>query len=284
MTINNSCINWYGGKGSKQQRKLLKKIINYINRSDKLLFVDVFGGSGVITLNVENKIKKYNDINKDLVNFFEVLKDEKLSLKLQNILSRTLYCKEIYEKVSQKLISEQCKIKDLNRAVNFYIATMQSINSIGGMKKSGFKSSKNYLRRGKGQAVSAWKTNIDQNLPLVIDKFRDVEVYNYDFLECIDHFDSENTIFYLDPPYVSESRKNKKVYINELEDRKHEELVEKILSIKGDVILSGYENNIYAKLEKRGWNKEIFNVKSSSTPVGEKADRKECIWCNFLII
>lgn len=282
MTINNSCINWYGGKGSIQQRNLLKRIINYINQSDKLIFVDVFGGSGIITLNIQDKIKKYNDINKDLINFFEVLKDEKLSMKLKDILCKTLYCKGIYEKAYEELISGKCKIIDLNRAVNFYIATMQSINSVGALKKSGFKSSKSHLRHGMGQAVSAWKTNIDKNLPIVIDEFRKVEVYNYDFLDCINKFDSKNTIFYLDPPYVSESRKNKKVYTDELEDKRHQELIEKMLTIKGNAILSGYENNIYTELEEKGWKKEAINIKSSSTPKGEKTRRKECIWYNFI--
>lgn len=281
MTIKNSCINWYGGKGSTQQRNLLKIIINYINKSDKLIFVDVFGGSGIVTLNVQDKIKKYNDINKDLINFFEVLKDKKLSMELQDRLYKTLYCKLIYEEACEELTSGQYKIKDLNRAVNFYIATMQSINSIGALQKSGFRSSKSHLRKGMGQAVSAWKTNIDKNLPIVIDEFRKVEVYNYDFLDCINKFDSKNTIFYLDPPYILESRKNKKVYTDELEDRRHQELIEKILTIKGDAILSGYENNIYTELEEKGWNKEIINIKSPSTPRGAKTSRKECIWCNF---
>lgn len=279
MTFCNSCISWYGGKGGNAQRNLINFITDYINNSDEKIFVDVFGGSGVVTLNIENKDKKYNDINKNLVNFFKVLNDPILSLELKEILYKTLYCENIYKDAVENLKNKNYKEeKNLNRAVDFYIATMQSVNSIGAIKKTGFKFSKGIIRNDAGQAVSAWITNIDVNLPKVIDKFRKVEVYNYDFSEIIDKFDSENTIFYLDPTYVINTRKNKKVYENELDDERHKELIEKLLKIKGKAILSGYENDIYKKLETNGWNKTKFIIKSTSGHAECKNTREEIVW------
>lgn len=281
--MNHSCINWYGGKGSNQQRTLLIKIVSYINNSEKVMFVDVFGGSGIVTINVKNKIKKYNDKNRDLVNLFEILKDKKLSEEFKYILYRTLYSKYLYENASEKVRLSICSDKiDLKRAVNFYIATMQSVNAIGSIKKSGFKSSRKIVRRGMGQAVSSWKRNVDENLPKNIEAFREVEVYNYDFLQCINEFDSENTIFYLDPPYVSDTRINKSVYEHELENNRHRELVEKLLVIEGQAILSGYENKIYEKLENNGWKKEIIKISSPSGNGNRKSEKEECIWYNFV--
>ena len=279
MKFCNSCISWYGGKGGNAQRELINFITDYINNSDEKIFVDVFGGSGVVTLNIENKDKKYNDINKNLVNFFKVLNDPILSLELKGILCKTLYCQNVYEDAVENLKNKNYKEeKSLEKAVDFYIATNQSVNSIGAIKKTGFKFSKGIIRNNMGQAVSAWITNINVNLPKVIDKFRKVEVYNCDFSEIIDKFDSENTIFYLDPPYVINTRKNKKVYEYELDDERHNELIEKLLKIKGKAILSGYDSDIYKKLETNGWNRKEFIIKSTSGHAESKNTRKEIVW------
>ena len=58
-----SAINWYGGKGGTGQRKLLADILKYIEKSECTKFVDVFGGSGIVCLNVAKDIRIYNDID-----------------------------------------------------------------------------------------------------------------------------------------------------------------------------------------------------------------------------
>ncbi|WP_418222803.1 DNA adenine methylase [Clostridium isatidis] len=279
MKIQESCLNWYGGKGGRHQRKILREILEYIDKSNKKVFVDVFGGSGIVTINVKNKIRKYNDLNLDLFNFFEVLKDEKLSEDLSKRLILTLYHEEIYNKAKKEVLSTQdFKTPNLERAINFYISTMQSYNSLGAMKIScGFRTSNTKMRNGMSQAVSSWRSNVDLNLKNAIEEFRKCEVYNYDFIECINKFDSQNTVFYLDPPYISDTRNSKNVYLNELNKDRHIEMVDKLLKIKGQAILSGYDHIIYKPLEDNGWIKKEINVKTSSSKRGKNA-RVECIW------
>jgi len=43
-------------------------------------------------------------------------------------------------------------------------------------------------------------------------------------------------------------------------DKDHEELVDLLLELKGMVVLSGYKNQIYTLLEKRGWERIDFRV------------------------
>ncbi len=73
--IVSSPLNWYGGKGGSVQRKLLKEILRYINNSSQKKFVDVFGGSGIVSINTKKDLRVYNDINSNLFNFFNVLKE-----------------------------------------------------------------------------------------------------------------------------------------------------------------------------------------------------------------
>ncbi|MEN6520331.1 MAG: DNA adenine methylase [Armatimonadota bacterium] len=59
------------------------------------------------------------------------------------------------------------------------------------------------------------------------------------------------TLFYLDPPYIPETRKSGK-YRHEMTAEDHQELVEILLSIQGKVVLSGYNHPIYKPLEDDG--------------------------------
>ncbi len=280
MMIQKSCISWYGGKGANTQRKLLEKILEDINTNEKKIFVDVFGGSGIISINVRNKIIKYNDINRNLYNFFKVIQDDVKGPIFKNKIEKSLYSEEEYKKYSEEVRNKEIgseDIPDVESAIKFYIALMQSVARIGIFKKSGFKQSKSTIRRGMSQVVSAWKSNIDEELDKVIDKFRSIEVYNDDFRKCIKRFDSSDTIFYLDPPYIKSTRKSKEVYGNELTDDDHKELVEILLKIKGQAILSGYDNEIYKKLEENGWEKIKFTINS----IQSGNQREENIWSNL---
>lgn len=273
-----SPINWYGGKGGNIQRRLLKKILNYINESNQSIFVDVFGGSGIVSINVKKDLRIYNDINSNLVNFFNVLKNKELRDQLIEKLTLTLYSYEIYKKAQENISSS----KDLvEKALNFYIATMQSRNSVGAMKINQSwrcSTTKNGTRRGMAQAVSSWLKNIDENLPNSIERFRELQVTNEDVFSCIEKWDTKDTIFYLDPPYIQEIRVSKNVYNNEFTLQEHKNLVNRLLNIKGAAILSGYDSRIYDKLLENGWNKENFNISTSTSLKHINPKRNECLW------
>ena len=64
---------WYPGGKSY----MLEDIREIFNKSRKNTVIDVFGGSGKVLLNLNAKIKIYNDINNNLVNFFTELKNNK---------------------------------------------------------------------------------------------------------------------------------------------------------------------------------------------------------------
>ena len=54
---------------------MLEDIKEIFNKSGKTTVIDVFGGSGKVLMNLDAKIKVYNDINNNLVNFFTELKN-----------------------------------------------------------------------------------------------------------------------------------------------------------------------------------------------------------------
>jgi DNA adenine methylase len=110
-----------------------------------------------------------------------------------------------------------------------------------------------------------------------------VTVLNRDWKDVVLRYDRENTLFYLDPPYVLETRIRKGIYAYEMSDEEHEELVDICLKLKGEVILSGYRNKIYERLEENGWIRLDKKVKLQCQVVrgGNREERVESVWLNY---
>lgn len=283
--IIDSPINWYGGKGGKTQRKLLKRILDLIDCSKAERFIDVFGGSGIVSINTNIGERVFNDKNLYLTHFFKVLQDENLRNKFKEKLTLTLYSEIEFNEakkrlVEQKALREELEQPSIDRLVDFYIATMQSRNATGAMIVNQTWRCKGKNRRGMSMAVSSWLKNIDENLPDVVEKIREIEVTNQDVFACLERWDYEKAIFYLDPPYELNTRKAKKAYGDfELSKKDHVKIVEKLLVIKGQAIVSGYDSDIYNKLVDYGWNKEEMDLRTSTTVEGDNnGNRKEIIW------
>ncbi len=280
--IISSPLNWYGGKCGNNQRELLKTIINYINNYNEIIFVDVFGGSGVVAINVKKELRVYNDIYSNLFNFFNVLRDDALCEDLVSRLTLTLYGKETYKDAQNNLSKVTGSV---DKAYYFYIATMQSIDSAGSMNhKSGWSYSKKDSRRGMAQAVSRWLRNVDENLPDSVEQIRELQVTNEDAFDCINRWNRSNAIFYLDPPYMKESRVSKEVYNNEFTVEEHKKLIDTLIKVNGNAIISGYDSEIYDKLAQNGWSKKEFKVCTSTSPCENNPIRKEVIWAKESII
>ena len=71
--------------------------------------------------------------------------------------------------------------------------------------------------------------------------------------------DETYTACFCDPPYVPATRKAGG-YLHEMTESDHEELVQRLLRLKGMVVLSGYNHGTYAPLEIAGWQRIDFET------------------------
>lgn len=222
--------------------------------------VDVFGGSAIVALNCKNKGIIYNDKFEGLYNFFKVIQTNGEELKRK--LDITLYCENEYRRCSENWRTET---NEIEKARMFYVATMQSRCHTGAMQKAKqWRRSKDAVKKRKvPKYVSQWRTNIEINLPKCIEKFKEIEIWNEDALNCIDRCNSQNFVLYIDPPYIKSTRNTKEdIYEHEYTDEDHKILVDKLKNIKASAILSGYDNELYDELLEFGWDKEYsFNKK-----------------------
>lgn len=185
-------FNYFGGKFNHANW-----IINRLPITKS--YVEVFGGSGIILFNKPKvEIETFNDLNGMVVNFFNQLRDN--PEELIRAIYLTPYSREEYWKCF-KAINEG---NELERARRFFVVVNQSFNA-SYSRQTGWKMSTKETRASISEAISRWISKIP-NLIYIIDRLRTIQISNYDFRLIFKKFDSKNTLFYCDPPYMHDVR------------------------------------------------------------------------------
>ncbi|MCA9937127.1 MAG: DNA adenine methylase, partial [Anaerolineales bacterium] len=140
-------------------------------------------------------------------------------------------------------------------------------------------------RAGMAGAVSRWLGSVD-GLAEIAQRLLRVQIENAPAIEVIRRFDSPETLFYCDPPYVHESRSDKNAYAYEMTDGEHRELSEVLHDVAGKVALSGYHSRLMNELYGDWKYVEAPTKKAHSTNTGANANkqsRTEVLWVNYEI-
>lgn len=198
------------------------------------IYVEVFGGSGTILLSREPcPLEVYNDRFGGVTAFYRVLRDPVLLDKLLGRIELTIHSREefIWCRDTWDIVEDE-----VERAARWYYMNQNSFS-----KKGQF-----FARAtsGRAQHGNAMRNNLKW-FPAVHERLRNVQVENQDWRLCLKDYDSEDTVFYLDPPYLSYA---KGCYKHEISKEEHIELCERIFQLKGFVALSGYGDDITREL------------------------------------
>ena len=234
---------------------MFMKILSYLNVPHQI-YVEAYGGGASVLLNKPpSPIEVLNDIDSEVVNIFRVVQDEAKFKELKHRLEWTLYSRAEFVKALDILQNETITDPVL-RAWAFFVAQNQGFAG---------KDSRNFSEGDWGRSftrnqATAFASKVE-SLEIVRNRLRNVLVDNIDAIACVRYWDSPDTLFYLDPPYIHDTRKTKEAYHHEADDDGHRQLVNTLLSIKGQVVLSGYAHETYEPLLKSGWQKvEIDTV------------------------
>ena len=227
-------------------------------------YVEPFFGSGAVFFNKQpSNIETINDLDEDVVNFFEVIRDnpEELAAKIY----MTPYARAEYERSY-----EGSEKTDIDKAVAFCI----KINMSHGYRcnaKSGWKN--DVQGRERAYAAQVWSKTPDIVMQAA-ERLRGVQIERRTALDIIKKFDHPKCLIYCDPPYLLSTRRGKQ-YNVEMSDREHEELLHALLINKSKIMISGYGSDLYNDA-LRNWKKKTrFNLTQSL----RKA--KEVLWMNY---
>jgi DNA adenine methylase len=215
------------------------------------VYVEPFGGGGSILLRkgrVHEEI--YNDLDGDIVNVFRVARDNGEELKRR--LSFTPFAREEFIlsfEPSENPI-EQARRTIVRSFMGRSANAVTSNLSLSGKLSTGFKSKTD---KGGVTEATVWRKYPDA-LNAITDRLQGVVIENRNAIEIIRQHDSDNTLFYVDPPYVHSTRNTRKSYRFEMNDNDHIDLAASLNRASGAVIISGYDCGLYNELY-RGWNK-----------------------------
>jgi len=263
-----SIITYYGGKGYSWRR-----IVPYFPPHHT--YVEPFGGAAYVLLNKPpSAVEVYNDIDSNVVTIFRVLRDS--PDELRRALELTPYSREEFVRCLGPLDG----LDDVEKARRLIVRYRQVFGGTGQTATPGqwsYVISKS--SRGMASSVSGWLSTIDAVLPAVVERFRRVQIENLPWQEIIRRYDTPETLFYCDPPYMLSTRNSHGDYAYEMTVEEHRELAEVLNSVRGRVVLSGYASPEYDEWYA-GWERVEFGATvSARLDKGRSRDRRaEVLW------
>jgi len=258
---------WYGGKYSH-----LDWLLPLL--PDCLHYCEPFAGSGAVLMNREpSPVETYNDIDGEVVNFFRVLRESKEDLIEQ--IALTPFSREEFA-IACSLDPD---LSNIERARRFYVRARQVRTGLAQTASIGrWANCKNTSRSGMSGVVSRWLGGVEQ-LDFIAERFLRVQIENRPATNIIKLYDSKETFFYCDPPYIHETRGDSKAYSFEMDDQMHIELAEVLNAAEGMVALSNYDCQLMNKLYSNKKWKKIFSPEKTIHSTKDK--RQEVLWVNY---
>ncbi len=204
-------------------------------------WIDVFGGSGVVTLNRgKSALEVYNDINSGVCDFYKCLRDPELYVKLEDLLNLFVHSREEWVDCHNNWSKHQDPIV---RAAMWYY------NLIYSFGKRGDAFGRCVYNKNSSAGLHIRKT---KEFGVVHRRFQGVTIENLDFRKVFKDYNHPENVFYADPPYMQTSHK---AYFGEgFNDKDHKDLLECVFDSPSFVAVSGHDTKLYRQYP---WTKVI---------------------------
>lgn len=217
-----SPFKWVGGKSH-----IRKRIISLLPPHD--CYVEVFGGAAwVILAKPPSKVEVLNDIDGDVINFFRVIKEQPdaflASFKWE------LVSRQEFERL-YKL--SPASLDPLARAHRFYYLIMACWG--GELHNPRFQTS--ITDSGHGNRLIGAIKHLEERIMPVYLRLQTVILEQLNWRECVERYDREQTVMYLDPPYPGN---NCNYQFNMRDTKSHQELASRLRNMKARFVLTTY--------------------------------------------
>lgn len=261
MTITRPVMRYHGGKF-----RLAEWVIAHF--PEHRIYVEPFGGAASVLLKKPRSHGEvYNDLDGDIVNVMRVIRDPEQRSALVEALTLTPYARDEF------LAAWEPSENPVERARRTLIRAEMGFGSAGATKgTTGFRID---TKRNYCNAMHVWAALPDK-LSSIGQRLAGVLIENRDAMKILRDHDSPATLFYVDPPYVHETRKmGAATYRHEMTNEQHAALLESLLRLEGMVILSGYAHPLYDEALS-GW--ERIETRSRMAAGRGTGIRTEILW------
>lgn len=269
MTMNapsRPLLRYHGGKW-----RLAPWIISHFPRHR--VYIEPFGGAASVLLRKPRAYAEiWNDLNSEVFNLFSVLRTRAAAAALIRAIEMTPFHRGEFELASEP------SPDPVESARRLIVRSFMGFGSAGVLgETTGFRADSN--RSGTTPAHD-W-ANLPPALSQIVERLKGVVIERKNALDLIAQRDGESTLFYVDPPYMWETRSAKVLgasrwhaYRHELTDEDHAALLDLLCNCRGMVVLSGYASPLYdTKLSH--WRR----IERAAHADGARA-RTEVLWLN----
>lgn len=229
-------------------------------------YVEPFGGGASVLLRKARAPlgEIYNDVDGEITNLFSVLRSPPSMQELSTAVALTPYSRDEFARAYEP--SEEPVERARRTLVRSYMGF--GTDAVAGAP-SGFR-----VDLTEAQPANVW-ASVPERIAAVAKRFSGVVVENRDALDVILDNDDPSVLFYLDPPYLAETRSHQarcKGYRHEMSADAHAHVLDAACKLKGRVLISGYPSALYERYLKNWQRVEFASVAHGGT------QRTECVW------
>ena len=239
------------------------------------IYCEPYGGAaGVLMQKPRAYSEIYNDLDGEMVNLFRCMQDKDLREQLTQACVLTPYAREEFDRAWKPARTR------LERARRLIVRAQMGFGSAGATKgTTGFRID---TKRKYETAQHVW-AKYPSNMAAIGLRLTGVLIENRPAIDVMRNHDTPDTLFYVDPPYIHQTRcritgkGSARGYRHEMDDHDHAELLSTVQELAGMVVISGYPNALYDDALK-GWERHATTARISGGR--GTAMREEVVWIN----
>lgn len=239
--VRRSVCPYYGGKW-----RIASWVVKHL--PPHRCYVEPFGGvASVLLKKPQSLVEVYNDVNEELVNLFQVLRDEDMCKELLYRLTLTPFARAEFVHCWKTYRKQPIEDK-IDAAWGFLVYANMSVGSSACSDRNGTPGWENRIFDSRADptkvtnAARAWD-RLPEALAAIARRFKNVAIDNRDAFQLLNIYDREGAgvLFYLDPPYINTLGYQDTPFTQE----HHEALLRRAVTLKTACAISGYESDLY---------------------------------------
>jgi DNA adenine methylase len=257
-------ITYYGGKQN------MTGIILPLIPEHKVYCEPFFGGGAVFFAKEPAPVEIINDTNREVINFYRTVKNDFTSPEKEIRIS--LHSRDLHRQ-AKVVYQNPDMFSEIKQAWAFRVLANQSFIS---PLADGWSYDKTEGK--KARSITKKRDNFTGEYAI---RLQNTQIECADALQIIRSRDSENTFFYLDPPYVGTDMGHYDGYSQDDFDS----LLQLLENVQGKFLLSSFHNKSLSEYAQRNkWNTLEIKMACSMTNRSKKPrDKVEVLTANFPI-
>lgn len=263
-------ITYYGGK-----QQLTKVILGMIP-PHRVYCEPYFGGGAVFFAKGKSFCEVINDIDDRIITFYEVCQDAVLFRQLMERVQHTLDSEREFLRADSIWRNPSLARNSVEIA---WTVWLQCNMGYGGSPEGGWKWDNATSGSHSAVVMDGYRRQFNQS---IYDRLKYVQISCRDAIKVIKQRDTEETFFFLDPPYPGSVQKHYKGFTNE----NLEELLELLSSIKGKFLLCNFSSQLLNRYVKRnGWLMEVKDMplRVANRVTGGVKRKQEILVYNYVV-